>query len=157
MASVTEQIFTVNTDVEQVKLFMSWAEKYKDDFSLPHMKVFSEINLEDVVEWLISNYREEEGEIIVRPKIYLQIVQATGAGLDCDDATIFLCALLRYHRIDPREIFIAEFDDGRYSHIFCGFNYHDQLIWLDNLPGSVFGIHNYDEKFLKVTPMADYL
>ena len=154
---MTEEVFYVKSDVEQVALFMQWAEKYKNDFSLEGLQVFNQVNLEDVVEWLIENYREEDGEIIVRPKVYVELVEKTGKGLDCDDATIFLTSYLRYHGIEKDRIFIAEFDDGKSSHIFCGMEYNGDVIWLDNLPGSVFGIHSYDDRFLKITRMSDYL
>lgn len=154
---MAEKIFEVNTDVEQVRVFMTWAERFKNDFQLPGMECFSESYLEDVVEWLKDTYREEDGEIIVRPFIYFQLVKETGKGLDCDDQAIFLCALMRFCGTPKDEIYLAEFDDGESSHIFCGVMVQGEILWLDCLPGSVFGVHSYDEKFLKISRMSDYI
>lgn len=156
-----EEIIYVDSDADQVGLFMQFAEKYKNDFASPEMQKFADADAEQVFKWIIENYREEEGEIIVRPKIYYDLVMRTGQGLDCDDATIFWCALLRFVGVPPEKILIAEVAEenapGEYVHIFCGVCFNGSIVWLDNLPGSVFGKHKYDERLMHVALMSDYL
>lgn len=158
---MAEEVVYVNSDEDQVQVFMQFAEKYKGDFDLPQMKKFTDADAEKVFNWIIKNYREEEGEIIVRPSIYYDLVLKTGQGLDCDDATIFWCALLRNVGVPPERILIAEVAEesapDEYVHIFCGVEFQGGVVWLDNLPGSVFGKINYDQRLMHVAPMSDYL
>lgn len=158
---MAEFIYDVKTDEEQVALFMQFAEKYKSDFYTAPLKQFQTADAEDVFAWLVRNYRREVGEIIVRPKFYFEMVQKLGHGLDCDDATIFWCALLRSVGVKPEQILIAEVADERnpdsYCHIFCGVEVGNDVVWLDNLPGSRYGVHAYDSDLMQITRMSDYL
>lgn len=158
---MTEESHTVTTDEEQVRLFMQFAEKYKSDFYEPPLSQFQTADARDVFKWLIKNYRREVGEIIVRPKIYFEMVQKVGHGLDCDDATIFWCALLRSVDVPAEKIYIAEVADEKdpesFCHIFCGVKVGQDIVWLDNLPGCIYGRHFYNPELMQVTRMSDYL
>ena len=155
-----ETIFTVSTDREQVELFCNWAEKYKTDFNLPELKQFQNMTLESVCKFLIKNYHTERGEIILRPSIYYEMTQTLGHGLDCDDAFIFMAALMRSVKIPKEYILVCEASEtvgGDFVHIFAALETRKKIIWLDNLPGCKFNQLDYPKNKLRVTRFSDYV
>jgi len=155
------QTIHVETDFEQVQLFCKWAERYKSDFDFEPLKRFQSANLRDVFNFLIANYHEEEGEVILRPQLYYDMTQRLGHGLDCDDAFIFMTSLLRSVNVSKSRILVVEVSEppelSDYVHIYPAIQFRKSVLHLDNLPGSKYGFVNYDKAQMRVTRFSDYV
>jgi len=155
------ELITVKTDFDQVQLFCTWAETFKSDFAAPPLADFLDKDLKDVFKWLIANYHTEDGEIILRPLLYWRMVQEKGHGLDCDDAFIFMSALLRFAGVKKKELLVVEVAEpdelNEYVHIFPALQMSAKILWLDNLPGCQFGKLHYARNRVRVTRFSDYV
>jgi len=157
---VKEKTIYVETDFEQVQAFCQFAEKYKSDFLMPKMKHFLEMDVKDVYKWVVNAYSLEQDEINLRPAIYFDMVQQTGKALDCDDAFIFWVALLRCAGVSKDDILVCEAQEngrGDYCHIFAAVNVGGKTIWLDNLPGTAYGVLSYPKSWVRVTRLSEYI
>lgn len=158
---MNRELFTVKTDFEQVQLFCTWAEKFKNDFHREPLNKFLNMDIEKVFQWLIKNYHTENGEVILRPKIYYDMTVKNGHALDCDDAFIFMAALLRCAGVKKQDLLVVEVaepeDLTEYVHIFPALNMPGKFLWLDNLPGCKFGKLNYARERVRVTRFSDYV
>ena len=154
------EVFTVKTDFDQVQLFCQWAEKFKSDFHREPLNAFLSYDLKRVFDWLIENYHTENGEVILRPLLYWQMVQDKGHGLDCDDAFIFMASMLRAVGVKKKDIFVVEVSEppalDEYVHIFPALQMPGKILWLDNLPGCKFGNLNYARECVRLTKFSEY-
>jgi len=155
------QNFKVKSEFEQVQVFCMWAEKWKGDFHRSPLKQFQQMDLEDVFQWLIDSYHTEEGEIILRPKLYYEMVQREGHALDCDDAFIFMTSLLRSVGVAKKNILVCEVaepeEPEEYVHIFPALQMPEKILWLDNLAGCKFGKLRYPRELVRITRFSDYV
>lgn len=157
-----ERILTVDSDFEQIQAFCRMAEKYKSDFQNSELSFFQNQPMKKTFQWVVSKYQREEGEQILRPKLYYALSQS-GQASDCDDGFIFWAALLRSVNIPADEIFVCEAKDKAsddfYMHIFAGVQNPKtgKPIWLDNLPGCKFNVLDYPPNRFRFSPMSNYI
>lgn len=112
------------------------------------------MSMREIFNAVIDRYTLEEGEQILRPLFFWSI------GGDCDDGAIMWWSALRWSGFKPSEILVCEArEPGEilYGHIFAGVVYRGKKIYLDNLPGCVFGKLHYPQGQYRITKMSDYL
>lgn len=158
---MNRELFTVKTDFAQVQLFCQWAENFKGDFAKEPLREFLDKDLKYVFKWLIKNYHTEDGEVILRPFLYWQMVQDKGHGLDCDDAFIFMSSMLRSVGVNKSELYVVEVSEppklDEYVHIFPALQMPQEILWLDNLPGCKYGKLHYPRECVRLTKFSDYV
>ena len=150
MAHETE---TVQTTRQQIAVFCKWAMQYREDFAGTN---FPDMPASELRKFLKKKYTLEEGEQILRPKIFAAI------GGDCDDAFIFVTALMLFCGVDRRHIFAVEArgdSDSEWTHILCAVSDGaGGKIYFDCLPESWDDAEKfYGEENLRARRISEYL
>jgi len=150
MSHTTE---TVRTTSEQIKVFCRWASEFRNDHAGTE---FPDMPFEELRKFLRKKYLLEDGEQILRPKIFAQI------GGDCDDAFIFITSLLLFCGVHPRNIFAVEARgdrDSEWTHILCAVDDGDgRKIYFDCLPESIADAEKfYGKENLRARSVANYI
>jgi len=106
--------------------------------------------------FLRKKYLLEEGEQILRPKIYAEI------GGDCDDAFIFVSSLMLFSGVNPRNIYAVEAradSDSEWTHILCAVDDgHGGKVYFDCLPGSIGDAEKYyGKENLRARRLSEFL
>jgi len=154
--NMRHRIVSVNSQREQVQLFVRFANKYKSDFHTHALQEFFNYDIKTIWRFVQSKYLLETEEQIIRPLFYAQV------GGDCDDGFIFVVSFLLAGGISPDKIFVVEvkenYQDDFYCHIFPVVqDTRGRMIWLDNLPQSRFNKLDYSENLINITPVSEYL
>lgn len=149
-------IESVDSQADQVRLFVQFAAKHSSDFNTHALAEFFNYDIKTIWRFVQSKYLLETEEQIIRPLFYAQV------GGDCDDGFIFIVSFLLAGGISPDKIFVVEakenFSDDYFCHIFPAVkDERGRMIWLDNLPQSKFNRLDYSENLIKITPVSKYL
>jgi len=150
MAHETE---TVQTTKQQITVFCKWAMQHRDDFAETE---FPDMPFSELRKFLKKKYTLEEGEQILRPKIFAAI------GGDCDDAFIFVTALMLFSGVDRRNIYAVEARgdrDSEWTHILCAVDDGEGgKIYFDCLPESIDDAEEfYGKENLRARAISNYL
>jgi len=145
------KIYNVNSESEQLKLFVNLAVKYQDDWN-ELINYFSDF--EEIFKFTIAKYTREEGEQILRPKYYYQV------GGDCDDQFIFLTSLLLWFGIRPENIYLAlaSWNNGEtFEHVYAMFKQNRAIYSLDALPENELGKVAHLKRIVRYWPITEFV
>lgn len=145
----------VETEFDQIKAFVKFAWKWQVDFFTPELRHFLNQDLQKTFDFVVSKYTLEDGEQILRPLYFAQI------GSDCDDGLIFWLSLMMASHYPLKDLMIVEVKespkDDYYCHVFAALRLGKKIIYLDNLPGSRFGVVDYEDDQMRMRPASRFL
>lgn len=143
----------VKTTREQIRAFCRFASEFKNDHAGTK---FPDMPFEELRKFLKKKYLLEEGEQILRPKIFAAI------GGDCDDAFIFCASLLLFCGVPAKNIYAVEAradKDSEWTHILCAVaDGQGGKIYLDCLPESIADAEEfYGTENLRARSLAEFI
>jgi len=112
-------IYNIETEDEQIRLFVDYAFRFSSDWL--YIDGFKSWSISEVIKFSKEKYIHEYGEQILRPTMFFNI------GGDCDDQFIFILSYLIYFCYPIEKIYIrlSSWNEGKdFSHI--------SLAYLDN-------------------------